>query len=294
MIHCYYHSGDHDGVCSAAIIKRKFPESILRPINYGDNYDEKMSFVNKDDTVIMVDFSIKPIKKMIKISKQCREFYWIDHHHDSISMAKNEGFEPLGVRVNGTAACILAWNFYFNDEKLPLGVKLLGNWDVRKLDQKTVLFHYGMDLYPLDPNLIIWKKIFENEEKTIDTILNSGTIISQFVKKEEIHLTTSSGFDIDFGGFKALAVNGYVDIDSAIESGIFNEKNHDFLLMFERKKEGWKFSLRTRRDDVDVSEIASRFKGGGHKKASGFETKDDNLITKMIKGKILITKQENN
>lgn len=294
MIHCYYHSGDHDGVCSAAIVKKQYPSAQLHPINYGDNYDEKIGCINKNDVVIMVDFSIKPIKKMIKLSKQCKEFYWIDHHHDSISMAKNEGFEPLGVRIDGTAACVLVWNFYFSDKELPVGVKLLGNWDVRNLDKKTILFHYGMDLYPLDPYLKIWEKIFENDEKEVDLILNNGSVISQFVKKEEINLTISNGFDIDFGGFKALAINGYVDIDAAIESGIFSEKKHDFLLMFERKKDSWKFSLRTTRNDVDVSEIASRFKGGGHKRASGFETKDDNLITKMIKGKILITRQENN
>lgn len=294
MIFCFYHSGDADGVCSAAIVKRKFPEAQLCPINYGDNYSEKLKVVTSDDTVIMVDFSLKPIKLMIDLALQCKAFYWIDHHADAIALAKDNKFEPLGIRIDGTAGCVLTWMYFYGTNNLPIAVDLVGKWDVRKLDEKSILFHYGMDLYNLDPHLEIWKKLLDNDEKTVDNVIKDGNILLAYKKKQEIQLTTSSAFDVDFGDYTALAINGYVDIDHAIEAGLFDHEKHDFLLMFEKRRSNWKFSLRTKRDDVNVSEIARLFGGGGHVKASGFETKDNNLITKMLEGKILIVRHDNN
>lgn len=47
-----------------------------------------------------------------------------------------------------------------------------------------------------------------------------------------------------------------------------------FTLLFKEEKDGIiKGSLRTTRDDVDVSKIAAFFGGGGHKKAAGFSVK---------------------
>ena len=42
------------------------------------------------------------------------------------------------------------------------------------------------------------------------------------------------------------------------------------MIVFVYNGDKWKVSLYTKKDDIDVSIIAQKYGGGGHKKASGF------------------------
>lgn len=290
----FFHSVDQDGVCSAAIALRAFPDAVLHPVNHGEDLDAKIfSVVGPEDTVIMVDFNMKPVKKLVKLSKQCKTFIWIDHHNDVITESLQDGFQPLGVRADGTAACILTWMYFFDTQELPIGVDLIGKWDVHDLrDERVVPYHFGMDFYDLDPTLSVWDEVFSNEKKVFDRIMNDGILLHAYKKRSKIQKALSYAFDVDLGDYTALAINGSADLDDLVEVGIFDENKHDFLLMFTRYSDMWKFSLRSRRDDVNVAEICKRFKGGGHNRAAGFSTKDEGFISKLIKGKILITRSK--
>ncbi len=288
----FFHSVDQDGVCSAAIALRAFPDAVLHPVNHGEDLDSKIfSVVGPEDTVVMVDFNIKPVKKLVELSKQCKMFIWIDHHNDAIKESLQEGFQPLGVRADGTAACILTWMYLFDTQELPIGVDLIGKWDVHDLrDERVAPYHFGMNFYDLDPTLSLWDKIFDNDKKAFDKIINDGIILHTYKKRSKIKKALSYAFNVDLGDYTALAMNGFFDIDDLVEAGIFDENKHDFLLMFTRYSDMWKFSLCSRRDGVNVGEICKRFNGGGHKNAAGFSIKDEEFISKLIKGRVLITK----
>ena len=67
-----------------------------------------------------------------------------------------------------------------------------------------------------------------------------------------------------------------VDKDAAdgIANFLNNLRNAKAVIVFREEDDGMvKASLRTTRDDVDVSEIAKKYGGGGHEKAAGFSTK---------------------
>ena len=128
MIHCFYHSADLDGHCSGAIVKYRFPEAIMHPINYGDAFpwDE----IHPEDEVYMVDFCLQPFNDMIRLGKSCN-LVWIDHHATSIE----EVFAcPAVIEAKHTlnpkkAACELTWEYLFPNEPVPLAVKLLSLYD---------------------------------------------------------------------------------------------------------------------------------------------------------------------
>lgn len=128
MIHCFYHSADLDGHCSGAILKYRFPDAVMHPINYGDPFPWEE--IHPDDEVYMVDFALQPFNLMIKLGKHC-ELIWIDHHKSSI----DEVFAcPAIIRAKhtlnpGKAACELTWEYLFPDKPVPLAVKLLGLYD---------------------------------------------------------------------------------------------------------------------------------------------------------------------
>lgn len=294
MVRIFYHAADFDGVCSAAIVLRKHETAELHPVNYHDDFDDKIfSKVKKDDTIIMVDFSLNKVKPMIKLSKMCKEFIWIDHHQDIIEYAIESGFNPPGIRKNGTAGCALTWKYFFPEEPIPIGVDLIGKWDVRTIDNENIFpFYYGIEIYNKDPKLSIWEKIFTNDKNFIDNRIYDGKVIEHFVKKSNIASAMRGGSTVILGDYTAFLINDYVEIDYIKEAGLYKDTVHDFLMMFKKNRNHWKFSLRSSRDDVDVSAICSIFKGGGHKKASGFTIKDENFVGKLLKGRILIKKIE--
>jgi uncharacterized protein len=294
MIIVFYHSADLDGVCSAAIALQRYPDAELRPINYDDNFEEKVfSNVASDDTVIMVDFGIKPIKQMIRLSNICKELVWIDHHYDIINEAKKHKFFPAGILEDGIAGCVLTWNYFFPQMPVPIGVDFIGRFDVRKINSNDIFpFYYGVDMHEKNPRDYMWKKIFSNDKKFLDLLIYDGRIIEHFIKKSDVESSMRNGSTVVLGDYTVFLLNDYVELEHIRESGIFKDDVHDFLMIFKKNKNGWKFSLRSVRDDIDVCEIAKMFKGGGHKRASGFTIKDENFIGKILKGKILIKKIE--
>ena len=77
---CYYHNADLDGICSAAIIKRRYPSCQLIGVNYGDNIAPD---VNKNEIVYIVDFSFD-LDTMETLNEK-GNLIWIDHHRDVIT-----------------------------------------------------------------------------------------------------------------------------------------------------------------------------------------------------------------
>lgn len=97
------------------------------------------------------------------------------------------------------------------------------------------------------PQLKLWGHILETMKK------NSKDVVSAVVSEEDLkRLHASSG---DTGGI--------IDIMSTISDA-------RFTVLLAEDNGVVKGSLRTQRDDVNLSELAGQFGGGGHTKASGF------------------------
>jgi uncharacterized protein len=82
------------------------------------------------------------------------------------------------------------------------------------------------------------------------------------------------GFDVEFEGHKYLACNSHeLDIRSQLfDAGI--KSHHEGLLGFTFTGSDWRVSLYgIPGKDIDHSEIAKRYGGGGHKNACGFRAK---------------------
>ena len=111
---CFYHSSDLDGHCSGAIVKLKYPNCELIPINYGKEID--LDTIEKNEVVYMVDFSLKPFKQMFALNEKAKLF-WIDHHATAIDNAYTKNFIASGgsfLKLD-RAGCELTWEYCFPD-----------------------------------------------------------------------------------------------------------------------------------------------------------------------------------
>ncbi len=163
-IRCFYHAADLDGHCSGAIVKYRFPEAVMYPINYGDEFP--WGEIRPDDEVYMVDFCMQPFEDMIRLASMC-ELHWIDHHKSAIDeFHKYLKFIPLHYDKNefyetelstSMAACELTWEYLFPDRLVPLAVKLLSLYDSwtyqgHELEDMVLPFQMRMRMEDLDPH----------------------------------------------------------------------------------------------------------------------------------------------
>lgn len=273
MIRCFFHSVDFDGHCSGAIVKNKHPDCVLYPINYGAQFP--WGDIQREDTVYMVDFSLQPFEDMIRLKESCN-LIWIDHHKSAIENAKKYNFSAEGRQEIGVAGCELTWMYLYHDKEMPRAIYLLGRFDVWDHQDPDVLpFQYGLKIYPSTfPEEGFWGKIINNDSKFLEDTLITGQVILNYETIQNTKYCKAYSFETEILGKKAIAIN-----KGASGSKIFDSKwdpeLYDLMIVFNRSKKGlWKFSLYSSKEDVDVSEIAIKFGGGGHKGAAGFYTNE--------------------
>lgn len=287
-----YHNADLDGICSAAILHKRFPKARLYGHQYGDEFFVNEAF-DDGEMVIMADVSM-PMDVMEQIAERSGEFYWIDHHVSAYNdfkahftdfrLHKDEGISACDSKLKyvyeqDRAACELCWNFV-SDEPMPQTVLLLGMYDTWRgngtpeWDDIILPFQYGMRLEGFTPETLADFLFDEsmNDRMKIIGIADTGKKILKYQAQQDKALMKKS-FTAHILGFTAICcVGAYGSI--AFES-VYDESAHDLMIGLSFDGKEWGFSLRTTKDDVDVSFIAKKFGGGGHKKASGFRHSGD-------------------
>jgi oligoribonuclease NrnB/cAMP/cGMP phosphodiesterase (DHH superfamily) len=304
---CFYHSADLDGHCSGAIVKYRYPECEMFPINYGDVFPWD-KFLDENEDVFMVDFCLQPFDMMQKLNSEIH-LIWIDHHKSALDESYVKGFiASKGQSLDSSkAACELTWEYLFPDRPVPLAVKLLSLYDSWTY-QGTVGDH--------------WKELFGT---SIDAqrYVEEGHILLRYDESQKAKyvqtyafetilsfpygLNAPGGYDYttpEYDDFRAIAVNlghtnskmfdsvwkkscGYchslypgkhpMDYSQLCNActGTGYIEPYELMISFCRRSDKlWNVSLYSTKPDIDCGAIAKSFGGGGHKGAAGFQCKE--------------------
>lgn len=280
---CIYHSKDLDGYCSGAIVKKKYPEAKLIGYDYGQPFP--WEDISKDERVVMIDVSL-PMPDMFKLAESCSELKWVDHHISAINAYREytSGGVALGIIAileDGIAACEGGWKHFFPDEQMPTSVKLLGEYDTwrnqdkERWDNEIMPFQYGMRMMCSSAETFASELLFQDDyamDKAIKAIIESGRTILQY-QKQQNERACRSAFEIEFEGLRAIALNNG-GANSQVFDSVYDPEKHDVMIPFVFTGKHWTFSLYTTKNNVDCSVIAKSKGGGGHKKAAGFQLKE--------------------
>ena len=281
---CLYHEADNDGRASAAIVKRKYPDIKLVGWDYG--LPIPWNKIEKADEVILVDLTLQPYEHMVKLSHE-KKLVWIDHHSSSVKCYEKNDIPGTVIFEDGIGACVVTWKYYFMDEKVPYGIQLLGEHDVfNHSDENCLPFEYGLKSYDTDPNSKIWEEIFANRSSgdifgpanLVDMLVREGHVITKYIESNFSFLAKSYAYEKEIDGLKFLVANNPHRTSQYFDS-IWDEEKYDGVLSYFWNGLTWKVSVYTYRDDVDLSILAEKYGGGGHKKAAGFETNNIKWIT---------------
>jgi hypothetical protein len=225
-------------------------------------------------------------------------FVWIDHHKSSIDSHPKD---IPGYRIDGVSACRLAWQWFtmvdgntrhgdvgnsvraagvlpmvqdFKNREViePLAVRLAGEYDIwDKRDPRAELFQHGLRSREITPE--IWETILGNTTEnsiTVDTLLEGGKALQYARTNENKSIIKEIGFTLQWEGLTFLACNAARYNSHLFTAGLTPE--HDACFGFKWTGKDWSVSLyhAPGKEHHDLSLIAVKHGGGGHRGACGF------------------------
>lgn len=289
-----YHSADFDGLFCEQIARRFLGTENVEYIGWNHG-DKTLEIPN--GAIYVMDL---PVDRVFGFAyskddtdrpgpKHPPGLVWIDHHKSSI---ETHPTEIEGYRIDGVAACRLAWQWFtfiaaggnkpikdhYTNRLVnePLAVRLAGEYDIwDKRDPRAELFQHGLRSQNLDPNCWRWMLGTDCDlsmmESSVDGLLRQGMGIQYARTQENASIIQDIGFTLQWEGLTFLCCNAARYNSHLFTAGLKPE--HDACFGFKWTGKTWSVSLyhAPGKEHHDLSEIAKKYGGGGHRGACGFQ-----------------------
>jgi oligoribonuclease NrnB/cAMP/cGMP phosphodiesterase (DHH superfamily) len=271
-----YHAGCWDGFCAAWVLRKIAPDAEFHAAHYGTAPPDVTG-----KNVVIADFSYKRPVMVELIHKAEGRVTVLDHHKTAEAdlhrigddlVPDNLAVLPTVVFDTTKSGGRLAWEYIcagglssWANIPVPWLVDYTEDRDLwRWAEPRSREVNAALRCYPLD--FAVWDALAVRDPETLvpegDAICRrEAQIVDQHVRHAR---------ETELAGYKVLAVNATV-----LFSDIAGElsKDRPFGVCYFDRADGLRqWSLRSRDGGVDVSEVAKRFGGGGHRNAAGFET----------------------
>lgn len=295
-----HHSADFDGLFCREIARRFLPDAEF----IGWDFKDKPLSV-PEGRIYVLDLPVDRVFGFNFPKEQGMAFVqpadlpgllgrvvWIDHHKSSI---ESHPRSIPGYRIDGVAACRLAWQWFTNEiardvmsdsaylptkelyvnrsVKEPLAVRLAGEYDIwDKRDPHADTFQFA--LRSMSDYELPWKRLLSADSGHVLTdLLDAGAAIERYQRRMDEQIARSRTFDLEWEGVRWLAINA-VRCNSMTFEAAVDPARHDALLGFYWTGSQWIVSMyhAPHRKDLDLSKIAVKHGGGGHAGACGFQT----------------------
>ena len=260
----FYHD-DLDGFTGAwAAWKKLKDKAEYIKLGYDTkNYD--FIFQLKDKEIYMIDYSLKA-QEMINLASK-NKVILIDHHFSSKEKAN---LLPGSVFDDKHSAAFLSWKYFHNGKKTPLIVLYVEDYDIWKFKlPRSKELTAVLNLCNF--NFKVWDKaakMFQDKNKRKELIKRGQAIIDY--QKSLIGDMADKGQEVFFEGCDAVAVNSPI-LSSEIGNHIYTKTGKIGIVWSYKGKKAPKIHVSLRGDGkINLSELANKFGGGGHKAAAGF------------------------
>lgn len=227
--------------------------------------------INETDLIICVDAGSTAqtgfLERQPELLRSGKPVINIDHHpsnngYGTVNLVVNDAasttlvilnlFKTLGVKMPPSVATCLLCGLYYDT-----GSFMHSNTSEEVYEAASELMTAGADMETIVKNMYknrnisqlkTWGRILDNMKLTPNNIVVSG------ITRKELEACCSS----------TAETSGIIDYLSTVKDAEFA------TLLVEDEKGNVRGSFRTRKNDINLSEMAEMFGGGGHKKASGF------------------------
>ena len=243
------------------IIENNLSTNLEHKNNHEDSYSKQ--FID----IYVLDFCYS--KENIKILEDnFKTLTVLDHHvsaKENIESAKNHVYSET------KSGAYISWQYFHADTSVPILIDYISDadtWNRTKPDWQYVESY----IYNQDLDFGTFDAMNDMIESQKDRVLEIGKVLSR-VHQKRVEMYLEKAEIVSFEGYDVWAVNAPSDIRNELGHEMAT-RTGTFGLVFYYENENWKCSLRSV-EDFDVTTIAIKYGGGGHKNASGFIVKTD-------------------
>lgn len=275
-----HHSADFDGLFCREIARHFLPDDTEF---IGWDYGQPLVPMPAVGTLYVLDLNPECV-----LQPDFARIIWIDHHKSAIDKLPQN---LVGYRIDGVAACRLTWQWFvhFFADMLgelpdkaayierqvhePLAVRLAGEYDIwDKRDHRAETFQFGLRSTELGPKQ--WADLLRTDNQfyaseLVGELLETGLLLQRYQRDVDAGVVKRA-FEVKFEGLTFLALNTARCNSLTFESAA--QPNHDGLMGFYFNGQEWRVSLyhSPHHREHDLSTIAVKYGGGGHRGACGF------------------------
>ena len=274
MDYIFYHGHCPDGWCSAFIAHKRYPEALLVPLDHGDPAPFDLV---KDRDCLVLDFSWPTREDNIRLHDSAKSFHIYDHHKTAQKCLEGLSFATFDMKRSGAG---LTWDYLFGCSTIhtcethgaprPWYVNYTEDrdlWNWALIGSKAVNAY----IMTLPRTLEAWVTLDLMTASHADTF---GKAVLGHVDRYVLEAVEEAqrGFMPIPGKEKAfytVAVCNLPYMNCSEVGNALAQNSCVSLTWFERADKQIQFSLRSI-GEIDVSEIAKVYQGGGHRNAAGF------------------------
>lgn len=267
---CIYHSDCADGFTAAWAVWKKHPDAEFYPGVHGSPPPDVTG-----RNVVLVDFAYKR-PDMLRMAEQADTVVVLDHHRSAqaelVDLPRNIG---VIFDMNRSGAK-MAWDYFHPGEVAPGIVRHVQDRDLWLFkDRNTKAFSAA--LFSLEYTFENWDYVDAlcNTQNGYTQFLAEGRAIERKHTKDVHELIRTGAYRTTVAGFNVPILN--CPHFHSSEAGEIMGGGERFAVCYWDTGVTRNFSLRSACDGLDVSEIAAHFGGGGHKHASGFKLRHEDL-----------------
>ena len=289
-----YHRADYDGLFSAAVCAKFLPENTeFIGWDYGD---PRIEF--PDGTVYLVDLSPDCFVNLPHDVE--KRLTWIDHHKSSIEKWDNQLGHPwVGHLMDGVAACRLCWDWFtaeyaadYHNAKIPipgalsqvadfkerrvtepLALTLAGEYDVWDLsDRRALPFQFGLTASGAQSFRDLSVLLERGGDSQTEELCVQGDSALAWQQAFAGQVMRERSYRRDWEGLRFAVLGSAHTRNSMWFPQAELESSVDALMCWRYDGEKVMFSLyhAPGNEQHDLSKIAAKYGGGGHRGACGF------------------------
>jgi nanoRNase/pAp phosphatase (c-di-AMP/oligoRNAs hydrolase) len=252
-----YHANCYDGFGAAWSAWKKFGEhAFYQPVQYGEG---PPAFSHPRE-VYLLDFIF--VRKVIEeLKSQGHRVIIIDHHKSA--MKALAGMEDTFIDMEKSAA-VLAWEHFLPDVEVPELLRYVQDYDLWKFElPSSKEVSLALSTYPME--FSVWDGL------DIQALARDGRPLLR-LQREMVRQMCDQATLVRFEEYEVPVVNATAYSSEVGEELLKRFRDAPFSVSYyDRGDKQRHWSLRSR-PDFDVSLIAKKHGGGGHKQAAGFET----------------------
>jgi len=259
----FYHANCTDGAASAlaAFIAMGDGADYI-PVQYGNSAPQ----INDGDLVYIVDFSFSE-KILLELADKASYVCVLDHHKTAKADLEHVEHPNLHILFDmNQSGAVLTWKFFHASRPVPILLQHIQDRDLWRFDMPgSKEIHRAINI---DKDWKNWARYLYN----VQPLIQDGAAILKYLDAQIGVIIKNEPIVFDITGDTVPVYNlpGFL-ISDALNAALEAYPECPYAVGFMVLPDKTIYSLRSRSgSDVDISEIAKKHGGGGHKHAAGF------------------------